>query len=67
MSLTKFHPLLMRVIALCMSDAGMPRSANDRVRNRRMMTNILTAEALAGKDGFCMNYLKAFRGGSLSG
>jgi len=24
---------------------------------------IVTAEALAGKDNFCMNYLKAFRGG----
>jgi 5-methyltetrahydrofolate--homocysteine methyltransferase len=29
----------------------------------RMMANIIAAEALAGKDNFCMNYLKAFRAG----
>lgn len=29
----------------------------------RMMANIIAAEALAGKDNFCMNYLKAFRKG----
>jgi len=29
----------------------------------RMMANIVAAEALAGKDNFCMNYLKAFRAG----
>lgn len=33
--------------------------------DRRMMANIVAAEALAGKDNFCMNYLKAFRGGLL--
>jgi len=31
--------------------------------DQRMMANIITAEALAGKDSFCMNYLKAFRAG----
>jgi 5-methyltetrahydrofolate corrinoid/iron sulfur protein methyltransferase len=31
--------------------------------DRRMMANIIAAEALAGKDSFCMNYLKAFRAG----
>ena len=31
--------------------------------DRRMMANIVAAEALAGRDPFCMNYLKAFRGG----
>lgn len=31
--------------------------------DRRMMANIIAAEALAGKDGFCVNYLKAFRAG----
>jgi 5-methyltetrahydrofolate corrinoid/iron sulfur protein methyltransferase len=31
--------------------------------DRRMMANIIAAEALAGKDNFCMNYLKAFRAG----
>jgi len=28
---------------------------------------IVTAEALAGKDNFCMNYLKAYRAGSIEG
>ena len=31
--------------------------------DNRMMANIIAAEALAGKDNFCMNYLKAFRAG----
>jgi 5-methyltetrahydrofolate--homocysteine methyltransferase len=31
--------------------------------DRRMMANIIAAEALAGKDNFCVNYLKAFRVG----
>lgn len=35
--------------------------------DRRMMANILAAEALAGKDGYCMNYLKAFRAGLFDG
>jgi len=29
----------------------------------RMMATIIAAEALAGRDSFCMNYLKAFRAG----
>jgi len=29
----------------------------------RMMANIIAAEALAGRDDYCMNYLKAFRAG----
>ena len=31
--------------------------------DRKMMANIVAAEALAGKDAYCMNYLKAFRAG----
>ena len=31
--------------------------------DKRMMANIVAAEALAGRDNFCMNYLKAFRAG----
>jgi 5-methyltetrahydrofolate--homocysteine methyltransferase len=31
--------------------------------DERMMANIIAVEALAGKDNFCMNYLKAFRAG----
>jgi 5-methyltetrahydrofolate--homocysteine methyltransferase len=33
--------------------------------DQRMMANIIVAEALAGKDSFCMSYLKAFRQGLL--
>ena len=29
--------------------------------DKRMMANILSAEALVGKDDFCMNYLTAYR------
>jgi 5-methyltetrahydrofolate--homocysteine methyltransferase len=32
--------------------------------DRKMMANIVAAEALAGKDAFCMNYLTAFRAGA---
>jgi cobalamin-dependent methionine synthase I len=31
--------------------------------NKRMMANIIAAESLAGRDSFCMNYLKAYRAG----
>ena len=31
--------------------------------DKKMMAAILAAEALAGKDNFCVNYLKAFRAG----
>ena len=31
--------------------------------DKGMITAIITAEALAGKDDYCMNYLKAFRAG----
>jgi len=33
--------------------------------DKRMMVNILTAEALAGKDRFCRNYIKAYQEGRL--
>ncbi len=32
--------------------------------DKRMMANIVAAEALAGKDNFCMKYLKAYRSGA---
>jgi 5-methyltetrahydrofolate--homocysteine methyltransferase len=31
--------------------------------DRQMMSNIIAAEALAGRDNFCMGYLKAYRAG----
>jgi len=31
--------------------------------DKKMMANILAAEALAGRDNFCMKYLKAYRAG----
>jgi hypothetical protein len=33
----------------------------------RMMATIIAAEALAGRDNFCMNDLKAFRAGMFEG
>ena len=33
--------------------------------DRHMMAGIIAAEALAGRDSYCMNYLKAFRAGLL--
>jgi 5-methyltetrahydrofolate--homocysteine methyltransferase len=33
--------------------------------DQKMMANIIAAEALIGRDNFCMNYLKAFRAGKL--
>ncbi len=33
----------------------------------RMMATIIAAEALCGRDNFCMNYLKAFRAGMFEG
>ena len=35
--------------------------------DQKMMANIIAAEALAGRDNFCMNYLKAFRAGVFEG
>jgi 5-methyltetrahydrofolate--homocysteine methyltransferase len=31
--------------------------------DKRMMGNIIAAEVLAGRDNFCMNYIKAHRAG----
>lgn len=31
--------------------------------DKKMMANIIAAEALAGRDSFCMNYLKGYRAG----
>ena len=35
--------------------------------DQKMMATIIAAEALAGRDNFCMNYLKAFRAGVFEG
>jgi len=35
--------------------------------DRQMMANIIAAEALAGRDNFCMGYLKAYRAGMFGG
>lgn len=34
--------------------------------DNRMMANIITAEALLGRDDYCMNYLKAYRAGRIA-
>ena len=31
--------------------------------DQHMIVNIIVSEALAGRDNYCMNYLKAFRAG----
>jgi 5-methyltetrahydrofolate corrinoid/iron sulfur protein methyltransferase len=31
--------------------------------DKGMMASIITAEALAGRDAYCMHYLKAYRAG----
>jgi 5-methyltetrahydrofolate corrinoid/iron sulfur protein methyltransferase len=33
--------------------------------DKGMIASIITAEALVGKDDYCMNYLKAFHAGQL--
>ncbi|WP_319522028.1 methyltetrahydrofolate cobalamin methyltransferase [uncultured Desulfosarcina sp.] len=35
--------------------------------DKQMMANVIAAEALAGRDNFCMNYIKAFRAGMFEG
>jgi 5-methyltetrahydrofolate--homocysteine methyltransferase len=34
--------------------------------DEKMMANIITATALAGRDDFCMEYIKAYRSGRLN-
>jgi hypothetical protein len=34
--------------------------------DQKMMTNILVAETLTGRDDYCMKYLKANRAGTLA-
>ncbi len=45
---------------------AIPKGLDGAIMNpldKRMMANIIAAEALAGRDSFCMKYLKAFRAG----
>jgi len=61
----------MKIVALCMSDEGMPETTEQRLAiangldgliinplDKRMMANMIAAETLTGKDEFCMGYLK---------
>lgn len=34
--------------------------------DKRMMANIYAAEALAGRDAYCTNFIEAFRAGRLA-
>jgi 5-methyltetrahydrofolate--homocysteine methyltransferase len=52
-------------IVLCIG-AGLMGAIVDPL-DQKTMTNILVAETLAGKDDFCMKYLKANRAGLLAG
>jgi hypothetical protein len=42
-------------------DCQGPGRGHHQPAGQAMMANIIAAEALAGRDNFCMNYLKAFR------
>ena len=49
---------------------AIPRGLDGALINpldQRMMAAIVAVEAPAGRDSFCMNYLKAFRAGILEG
>ncbi len=50
-------------LVLCMG-AGLLGAILDPL-DQKMMTNLIVAEALIGRDNFCMNYLKASRAGTL--
>lgn len=52
-------------MVLCIG-AGLTGALVDPL-DQKMMTNILVAETLAGKDNFCLKYLKASRAGTLMG
>lgn len=50
-------------VVLCLG-AGLDGAIIDPL-DKKMMTNIVVAESLAGKDAYCMKYLKANRAGTL--
>jgi 5-methyltetrahydrofolate--homocysteine methyltransferase len=52
-------------MVLCIG-AGLTGAIIDPL-DRKMMTNIIVAETLTGKDDYCMRYLKANRAGTLVG
>lgn len=52
-------------LVLCIG-AGLTGAILDPL-DRKMMTNLLVAETLAGRDDYCMKYLKASRAGILVG
>jgi 5-methyltetrahydrofolate--homocysteine methyltransferase len=52
-------------MVLCLG-AGLMGAIVDPL-DQKMMTHILVAETLVGKDDFCMKYLKANRQGRLAG
>lgn len=52
-------------VVLCLG-AGLDGAIIDPL-DKKMMTNIIVAESLAGKDAYCMKYLKANRAGALVG
>jgi 5-methyltetrahydrofolate--homocysteine methyltransferase len=52
-------------VVLCLG-AGLDGAIIDPL-DKKMMTNIVVAETLTGKDEYCMKYLKANRAGTLVG
>ncbi len=58
------RPLLNRSFMTMAVLKGLDGAITNPLDNR-MMATIVTAEALAGKDSFCMNFLEAYRAGKL--
>jgi cobalamin-dependent methionine synthase I len=52
-------------VVLCIG-AGLDGAIIDPL-DKKMMTNIIVAESLTGKDAYCLKYLKANRAGTLAG
>lgn len=54
----------MKILALCMDDAGMDSAIIDPL-DAKIMATIQTADMLLGNDQFCLNYLKGVRAGAI--
>ena len=56
--------LLNRTFLVLCIGAGLSGAILDPL-DKKMMTNIIVAETLVGRDDFCLNYLKAIRAGTV--
>ena len=60
------RPLVNRAFMILCIGAGLTGAIVDPL-DRKMMTDIIAAETLVGKDDYCMKYIKASRAGILNG